>query len=83
VSNTIAKIIVARGNDMLLYVIAMVSVKVQLRIGNKMLETIKASTKKHLIEAKVEHPSMKHVSNPKFNDTAIVFTDATRVLWIA
>jgi hypothetical protein len=41
---TIAKIIVAHEDDMLLHVMVMASIKVQVRIGNKILETIEVST---------------------------------------
>jgi hypothetical protein len=32
------------------------------------------------MKAKVVHPSMRHVSNSKLNDTAIVFTNASRLV---
>jgi hypothetical protein len=44
VISKIAKSIVAHENDMLLHAITMVSVKVQVRIGNKILKTIKVSS---------------------------------------
>jgi hypothetical protein len=43
VINTTAKIIVDHENDTLLHVIIVVSIEVQVRIGNKLLKTIKAS----------------------------------------
>jgi hypothetical protein len=50
--DTIATIIAAHENGMLLHVIVMVSDKVQVRIGNKMLETIKGSTIREYYESK-------------------------------
>jgi hypothetical protein len=43
VIHTIANVIVAHENDMLLHIIIMVSTKVEVSIRNKMLKTIKAS----------------------------------------
>jgi hypothetical protein len=60
--NTIAKIIVAHENDMLLHVIVMVSVKVQVRTGNNMIETIKVSTKR---------ASNKNKSGTSINETCL------------
>jgi hypothetical protein len=77
-----AKTIVVHENDMLLHVIVMISVEVQVRNENKMTETIKARTTRASNKTKVAHPSMRHVSNPELNDTAVVFTNASHILWI-
>jgi hypothetical protein len=82
VLNTIAKITSAHENDKLLHVIVMVSVKVQVRIGNKMLETMTASTITASTRRKNGTSIKRHVSSPKLNDIAVVFTNASHVLWI-
>jgi hypothetical protein len=83
VINPTAKIIAAHENRMLLHFTIMVSVKVQLTTENKP-ETKKERVQyKHLIKAKVVHASRRHVSNPKLNDTAAVFTNVSHVLRIA
>jgi aspartokinase len=60
--STIAKITVSRENDMLLLAVVMANVKVEERIVNKMLETIKTST----IRA-----SNKSKSGPSINATCL------------
>jgi hypothetical protein len=61
VINTVVNIVVAHENDMLLHIIIMASVKVRVRIGNKILETTKVSTIKTFDKSK-SGPSINEMS---------------------
>jgi hypothetical protein len=79
VINTTEKIIVAHENDML-HVIIMVSIKEQVRIGNKMLKTINVRT----IKASNKNKGSKSIQETCLQSKVEhVLTNASHVLWLA